>query len=154
MIFEQSRTSTNQILESQIQTDELEKKVKIALSLICPGILREFFANCVGRCRQMVMGDSGEEEMMGDVAISDVVEESVNAEPVFPVDGLHLTLDIVPVGRLVHLDIVVLMLQIGDHHQPVPLEQQWHVVVLDEGEHAVVAQMERRLQQDNEFDQF
>jgi len=88
------------------------------------------------------MRDACEEEMMGDMSVGDVMEKSVDAESVGPVDGLHLTLDIVPIALLVDLDVFVLVLKVGDAHEPEALEQQRDVVVLDERVDTPIAKVE------------
>ena len=56
------------------------------------------------------MGDLGEEEVVGDVAVGDIVAEAVNAHAVGAVDRLQGALDIGPLVLLEDHGVLVVVL--------------------------------------------
>lgn len=134
--------------------EEFERMVIAGAPFIESRIFTHHSLNRLGGLRQVVVWDLGEKEMMRHmscendqyyaslvkiVTISYVVQRLVNTETVITVDGLWLSSDEAPVSFLIHLDFLVLVLQVSDHHHPEALKQKWDIIIFDERQHAVVA---------------
>lgn len=162
-VLENSLGFVGQIVERHVVAEVLEEPVVVDLPLV--SVLRSLqwlkgFTNCWRGFEQVVVRDLGEEKVVGDVAVSDVVHDGVESEAPLSVDGLGLATYESPFFVFVHLELVmrnislgfqtdlnvlILMLEIGDDNENESLEEQRNVVVLYIGVDRVVAKIKGNL---------
>ena len=73
----------------------------------------QFFLERFGGLHQVVVRDAGEEEMVSDVSVRDVVHQLVNSEAVRAIDRLQLALHVAPGSVLEHLKKLQMRRELG-----------------------------------------
>lgn len=100
---------------------------------------------------QIVMWDLGEEQMVRDMTIGNVVSESINAKSESSIYGFKGGEGKVPVAIIVHDCVVVVVLEIGDAVQPPSKDSDGHQVDVGHVHERVVEQVceQGKVREDN-----
>lgn len=144
-VLQDSLALVSQVIEVDVIVEVLEEPIVVCFLLVPVLGAVQWLQNLFDpfcRVQKVIMRDSGEEEVVRDVAVSDVVHQCVQSESPSSVDSLGLATNKRPFISLVHLNVLILMLQICDDDQDESLEREWNVVVLNKIVHRVTAEDE------------
>mmetsp|Transcript_28258 Transcript_28258/g.48446 ORF Transcript_28258/g.48446 Transcript_28258/m.48446 type:complete len:247 (+) Transcript_28258:203-943(+) len=97
-----------------------EKEVPAVVALVHKAqfVVLQILLQGLGGHGQVVVRDLGEEQVVHHVAVGNVVGEVINAEAERAVNGFESSSNEVPIFVGVHKRLVVVVLQVGDGHQP------------------------------------